>query len=165
MTNSTREPGLILVTDRGGHLHNAKMLLNQCGASPAAILTTRGPEILSLRERGVPVFLIPYLFTWFGKSRVVNPVKGVWSFFWSLVLCVWLRPRKVISLGAFDVVPFCLVARLFGAQIYHVECMNQVNTPSVTGRVLYPFCKTLFVQWPELKAHYGPKAVYRGWVL
>ncbi len=156
---------LVLVTDRGGHLHNAKMLLEQCGALPAAILTTRGPEVTSLRSRETPVFLIPYLFTWFGKARVFNPLKGVWSFFWSVALCAWLRPRKVISFGAFDVVPFCLVARLLGAQIFHVECMNQVVTPSVTGRVLYPFCKILFVQWPELKKKYGAKAEYCGWVL
>jgi beta-1,4-N-acetylglucosaminyltransferase len=163
--STRREPGLILVTDRGGHLHNAKMLLVQCAASPAAILTTRGPEVASLKEKGTPVFLIPYLFTWFGKNRYVNPLNGVWSFLWAFALCVWLRPRKVISLGAFDVVPFCLVARLLGAEIFHVECMNQVSTPSVTGRVLYPICKTLFVQWPELKARYGPKAKYLGWVL
>jgi beta-1,4-N-acetylglucosaminyltransferase len=155
----------VLITDRGGHLHNAKMLLGQLRAVPDAILTTDGPETPSLRKEGVRVVTIPYLFTWVGKTRWLNPFKILFSFFSAAYFALKLRPRKVVSLGALDVVPFCFVARLLGAQIIHVECMNQVTTPSVTGRVLYPICQSLYVQWPELVASYGNKAKYRGWVL
>jgi UDP-N-acetylglucosamine:LPS N-acetylglucosamine transferase len=100
-----------------------------------------------------------------GKRRLLNPLKSFWSFAQALVLVAKLRPAQVISLGASDVVPFCLVARLFGARVFHVECMNQVVTPSITGRLLYPICQGVYVQWPELLRKYGPKAKYAGWVL
>ena len=73
--------------------------------------------------------------------------------------------KVVISLGATNVVFFCYWAKLFGAKIYHVECMNQVKTKSITGKLLYPICTGLFVQWKELLNLYGPKAQYAGWVL
>jgi UDP-N-acetylglucosamine:LPS N-acetylglucosamine transferase len=83
------------------------------------------------------------------------------ALFWALRL----RPRFVVSLGASDVVPFCYWAKLVGAKVFHVECMNQVVQPSITGRLLYPICDTLYVQWEELLPHYGPRARYAGWVL
>jgi beta-1,4-N-acetylglucosaminyltransferase len=157
--------GFVVVTDRGGHLHNARMLLEQMRVAPHAILTTFGPEMKALRQGESLVYRIPYVFSWVGKNRWLNPVKSLYAFLHAFVLTVKLRPRQVVSLGASDVVPFCLVARLFGAKIFHVECMNQVTSPSITGRMLYPFCEALYVQWPELLRAYGPKARYSGWVL
>ncbi len=157
--------GFVLVSDRGGHWQNASMLLDQLGFAPSAILTTQGPEIAALRKGCVPVYRIPYLFSWIGKRRIFNPLKTCLAFLVATFLVVKLRPRQVVSLGAGDVVPFCLVAKVFGAKIFHVECMNQVVTPSITGRLLYPICHWLYVQWPELLTSYGPKAKYSGWVL
>ncbi len=155
----------VLVTDRGGHLHNARMLMDQMQIMPRAILTTYGPELEALQHGNLKTYRIPYLFTWVGKKRFWNPFKSLYAFFHAAFLVAVLRPAKVISLGASDVVPFCFVARLAGAQIIHVECMNQVTSPSVTGRLLYPICKAVYVQWPELLSAYGGKARYAGWVL
>jgi UDP-N-acetylglucosamine:LPS N-acetylglucosamine transferase len=141
------------------------MLIEQMDVVPTSILTTYGPELEALREGPSDVYRIPYLFSWVGKRRVLNPFKSVYAFIHALVLAVRLRPSRVVSLGASDVVPFCLMARWLGARIYHVECMNQVTSPSVTGKMLYPFCEALYVQWPELLGSYGPRARYSGWVL
>ena len=157
--------GLVVVTDRGGHLHNAKMLLAQLRLVPQAILTTNGPELRALKGGPSDVYRIPYLFSWIGKRRIWNPLKSIWCFAYAFFLAALLRPKRVVSLGASDVVPFCLFARLMGARVFHVECMNQVVTPSVTGKLLYPICEALYVQWPELLAAYGSKARYSGWVL
>lgn len=165
MTGSGVTPGFVLITDRGGHLHNALMLLEGMGAKPQAILTTYGPELSTLGEGGSEVICLPYLFSWLGKRRIWNPVKLVVQSILALYHALRLRPRWVVSTGASDVVPFCYWARCLGAEIYHVECMNQVVTPSLTGRLLYPIVTKLYVQWEELKRCYGPKAEYAGWVL
>ncbi len=155
----------MIITDRGGHLHNARMLLEQLRVAPNAIVTTYGPELQSLRQGPSAVYRIPYLFSWIGKYRFWNPIKSAWAVLRAIGLAIHLRPRQVVSLGASDVVPFCYVARLLGARVFHVECMNQVQTPSLTGRLLYPICQSLYVQWPELLSAFGPKAKYAGWVL
>lgn len=155
----------VLVTDRGGHLHNARMLCEQMQAQPDVWLTTFGPEVAEMRRQGRRVHVLPYLFSWFGKKRVWNPFRFLYQSLLSCWLALRLRPANVVSLGASDVVPFCYWARLFGARVFHVECMNQVESPSVTGRLLYPVCDVLYVQWETLLRHYGPKARYSGWVL
>lgn len=156
---------LVVVTDRGGHLHNARMLCDQMALTPDAWLLTHGPEVTELRRLGQRVAVLPYLFSWIGKQRVWNPFRFLYqsalAFFWA----IRLRPRHVVSLGASDVVPFCYWARLFGARVFHVECMNQVHSRSITGRLLYPICDVVYVQWPELLGLYGDKARYAGWVL
>lgn len=155
----------VMITDRGGHLHNALMLLDQMSEGPDAIITTLGPDIDSLIQGKTPVFRLPHLFKWFGKARVLNPFSVISHFARALFLAVKLRPKKVVSLGASNVVPFCFWAKLLGAQIYHVECMNQVKNISITAKLLYPICNELYVQWDELLPQFGPKAKYAGWVL
>lgn len=162
---STSQYKVALVTDRGGHWQNARMLFEQVGQEPEWVLTTQGPEVVSLRAQGLNVLVLPYLFSWLGKFRFLNPFKCLYqaglAFYWAYRI----RPTHVVSLGATDVVFFCYAAYFFGAQVFHVECMNQVTTPSVTGRCLYPICRRLYVQWPELLGCYGSKAEYAGWVL
>lgn len=154
-----------MVTDRGGHLHNALMLMEQISQTPTAIVTTHGPDIDSLAQGNIPVYSVPYLFKWFGKLRVLNPLNVIWHFYRAFQLASQLRPQKVISLGASNVVFFCFWAKIFGARIYHVECMNQVKNPSITARLLYPISQEVYVQWKELLPQFGPKAKYAGWVL
>jgi len=158
------QPNFVVVTDRGGHLHNAKMLLDQMGVLPEAYVLTAGPEVEPLR-RAAMVFVVPYLFSWWGKFRFFNPFKAFWNAFISLGIVLRLRPQVVVSTGATQVVFFCYWARLFGGRIIHVECMNQVWSPSITGKLLYPICQDFFVQWESLLKSYGPKAKYAGWVL
>jgi UDP-N-acetylglucosamine:LPS N-acetylglucosamine transferase len=155
----------VLVTDRGGHLQNALMLISQMGKWPAFILTTNGPEVYELRSKPTKVHVLPYLFSWLGKRRFLNPLKVLYQFTVAFILVLKIRPRVVISLGALDVIPFCLISKLVGARIIHVECMNQVTSPSWTGKLLYPFCSGFYVQWPELLKRYGKKARYEGWVI
>lgn len=156
---------ICLVTDRGGHLHNALMLVEQMGTFPDTIVTTEGPDIEALKKQVPSVYTVPYLFQWMGKTRLFNPLRLLTQAWKSFQLARQIRPTHVISLGASNVVLFCYFARLVGAKIYHVECMNQVETPSITGRMLYPICESLFVQWEELLRKYGSKAQYAGWVL
>jgi beta-1,4-N-acetylglucosaminyltransferase len=158
------QEGFVVVTDRGGHLNNARMLLSQMGVGPEAYVMTWGPEVAPLR-REAKVLVIPYLFSWLGKHRFLNPVKALWHVGVALIYALRLRPKVVVSLGATDVVFFCYWAKLFGARVIHVECMNQVYSPSVTGRLLYPICNGFYVQWEDLLPCYGPKAKYAGWVL
>jgi beta-1,4-N-acetylglucosaminyltransferase len=157
--------GVFLITDRGGHLHNALMLTHQMRILPDAIVLTEGPEVPYVRRRHPLVLVIPCLFTWFRKKRLFNPASCFLQCAMTLAIVQRYRPRMVISLGASNVVFFCYWARLFGAEIYHVECMAQVTSPSITGRLLYPICESVYVQWEELLNRYGPKATYQGWVL
>lgn len=159
----------VLITDRGGHLHDALRLLEQMQVAPRALITTVGPDVDYLKESeevaGSEIISFPQAFSWFGKVRFWNPLRFLGQVALAFFAALRLRPHVVISFGAANVVPFCYFAKFFGARIYHVENLAQVVNKSVTGRLLYPICTALFVQWEELLKEYGPKARYEGWVL
>lgn len=73
-------------------------------------------------------------------------------------------PDVVLSTGAALAVPFMLGARLQGRGTVYVESFTRVGELSLSGRMVYPFVSSMFVQWPEL-ARRRPRARYVGNVL
>jgi beta-1,4-N-acetylglucosaminyltransferase len=72
-----------------------------------------------------------------------------------------LRPAAVVTTGAGVAVPFCYVAKLFGAKIIYIESLARITELSLTGRLIYPIADRLFVQWPQLEESVA-KAEYAG---
>ncbi|MCC6699576.1 MAG: glycosyltransferase [Candidatus Hydrogenedentes bacterium] len=72
------------------------------------------------------------------------------------------RPDLVVSTGAEIAIPLILVSKLFRIPSIYVECGAQVTTPSFTGRIMYWLADRFYVQWPELREVYGPRARFEG---
>lgn len=72
-----------------------------------------------------------------------------------------LRPRVVVTTGAGMAVPFCWIARAYGARIAYVESFARVEAPSLAMRAIAPIADRIYVQWEEL-AETVPKARYVG---
>lgn len=79
-------------------------------------------------------------------------------------VCIEKRPRAVVTTGAGVAVPFCYVARLFGARIVFVESLSRITEASLTARLVHPVAHRFFVQWPTLEGRFR-KAEYRGSLL
>lgn len=156
----------LVVTDRGGHLHDALRLVSQIGSNPKALVTTFGPDVDYLKKnealKDCEILTLPMAFSWWGKFRFFNPFLFLIQITKALFHFLSVRPDYVISTGATAVVPFCYIARVLGAKIIHVENLAQVVNPSVAGRFLYPIASHFFVQWPDLLKAYGSKAEYAG---
>ena len=71
------------------------------------------------------------------------------------------RPDIIISSGAAVAVPFFYLGRLFGAKTMYIEIFDRIDSPTMTGRMVYPVTNTFIVQWDEMKKVY-PKAVNLG---
>ena len=69
----------------------------------------------------------------------------------------------VVCTGVLATVPMCLLCKLFGKKLVYIESYAKVRTPTLTGKLLYPFADRFYVQWRELLEFY-PKAVYVGGV-
>ena len=71
------------------------------------------------------------------------------------------NPDCVITTGALMSYPFALVGKVMGRKIIYIESFARIDSPSLTGRLIYPFADLFIVQWEEgLK--FFPKAVYGG---
>lgn len=61
-----------------------------------------------------------------------------------------LRPDIILSTGAAVAVPFFALASRYGAMTAHLEPVDRISNPSLSGRMLYLFADRFFVQWPQL---------------
>lgn len=71
------------------------------------------------------------------------------------------RPDVIISSGAAVAVPFFYLGKLFGAKTVYIEVFDRIDSPTVTGKLVYPVTDKFIVQWEEMKKVY-PKAINLG---
>lgn len=71
------------------------------------------------------------------------------------------RPDVIISSGAAVAVPFFYLGKLFGAKTVYIEVFDRIDTPTLTGKLVYPVTDKFIVQWDEMKKVY-PKAINLG---
>lgn len=78
-------------------------------------------------------------------------------------LCILIKekPDVIITTGALVSYPFCVIAKLFRHKIIYIESFARIDTPSMTGKMVYPFADLFIVQWEELLEFY-PKAKLTG---
>ena len=92
--------GVVVVTDRGGHLHDALRLIEQLQTQPEALITTVGPDVAYLKRakefQGTDILSVPQSFSWIGKLRLFNPLRFGWLVSKSFWYAVKLRHRVVI---------------------------------------------------------------------
>ena len=71
------------------------------------------------------------------------------------------KPDAIVSLGALATVQICLLGKLFRKKIIYIETFAKVDSPTLTGKIIYPFADLFIVQREELMKFY-PKAVFGG---
>lgn len=73
------------------------------------------------------------------------------------------KPTVLISTGALATVPFCIVGKLLGKRIVYIESFARVDTPSLTGKIIYKLklANLFVVQWEDM-LKYFPEAIVGG---
>ena len=69
------------------------------------------------------------------------------------------KPDCYISTGALISVPVLILGKLSGKKIVFIESLARVETPSISGRIVYRFADVFVVYWKSLLKFY-PKARY-----
>ena len=150
-----RKSAVCLASSTGGHLQGLLELLPIVQDRSYFVLTERNVTTIPLAEKHKTYYLL--------QQERMNI-----SFFWKAAANVFLsavallkeRPKVIMTCGAGAVVPACLLGKLFGAKLIFIESIAKVNTPTLTGRLLYWFADEFYVQWEELLRYY-PGAKYR----
>jgi beta-1,4-N-acetylglucosaminyltransferase len=65
-----------------------------------------------------------------------------------------VRPHLVFSTGAAIALPFFVQARSVGARTAYLEPVDRISSPSLSGRLVYPFTDRFLVQWDGLLGAY-----------
>lgn len=67
------------------------------------------------------------------------------------------KPELIVSAGAAVAVPFFYLGKLFGSKTIYIEVFDRIDSPTLTGRLVYPVADKFLVQWNEMRSVY-PKA-------
>lgn len=147
---------LCLICSVGGHLTQMQQLSELYSKYEYFLITEKTPMTIDLevKER---VYLMPLI-----NRRQWNFIfKFLFNLIYSLIILLKEKPNVVISTGALNSVPCCLLAKMLGIKLIFIESFAKVTTPTITGRLLYRFANLFIIQWPQLQEYY-PKAINGG---
>lgn len=82
---------------------------------------------------------------------------------YSLYYFIKINPDVIITTGAHTAVAMCYIAKLFGRKIIYIETFANLESKTVTGRLVHPIADAFVVQWKSMLKLY-PDAIYLGGV-
>lgn len=92
------------------------------------------------------------------NRNIKNLIKNTYL---SIKILLNEKPDLIISTGAAVAIPFYYVGKIYGCRLVYIEVYDRIDSPTVTGRVVYPICDEFIVQWEEQLKFY-PKAKLLG---
>jgi len=147
---------ICFISSTGGHLTQLKNIIKSFDASEVKMITEKNETTISLQKQYDVSYLVQQ-----ERKNIFFPI----IFFINIVLSFWyvlkVRPKYIISTGAGAVIPFCIFGKILGSKLIFIESFAKVQTPTITGRVLYRFADKFYVQWEELLSVYE-KAEFKG---
>ena len=133
---------ILLVASNGGHLLQLLQLSDLWPRERRHWITFKKSDAVSL--------LAGEQVTWAHHPTNRNIPNLIRNLFLALSMLRSRNVAAVVSTGAGVAVPFVIVGRLLGVNVVYVESMARITSPSLTGRLVYPFADTFIVQWPGL---------------
>lgn len=152
---------VLFISSTGGHLSELLQLKPLFAEYDSYLITEKTKSTFSLKKEygsklhylvyGTKSHLLTYLFKF-----TFNVVK-------SFCLFLKIRPAVVVTTGTHTAVPMCYIAKLFRKKVIFIETFANSNTPTESGKMVYPIADVFVVQWESMLEHY-PKAIYGGWI-
>ncbi len=74
------------------------------------------------------------------------------------------KPDIILSTGAGVAIPFFYLGKLMGKKLIFIEAYERIESPSLTGKLVYPITDLFVLQWEEQKKFF-PKGSVLGQIL
>jgi len=141
---------LCITCSAGGHLKQAMTVARTLNCKKY-LVTYQAPHLNKIMEE-IKTYTVTH------PKR--NPFLVLLNAFESIKILSKEKPNYILATGADVAVPTCILGKLMGAKLIYIESGGQVYSPSLSGRIVYPFADLFIVQWkPALKnfskAKYG----------
>ena len=147
---------IMFISSTGGHLSEITSLEKGLSHYDIYHVTEKTKSTIKLKDKYKNK--ISYLIYGTKDHMLSYPFKLIANCFISLFIFIKVRPKVIITTGAHTAGPMCLIGKIFRRKIIFIETLANINTKTVTGKLLYPIADLFIVQWKEMKKLY-PKAV------
>ena len=141
----------------GGHLEEISRLVEIEEKYDNFLVTEKGKfEELHFGKKVIYVYQI-------NRKEILFPFKFIGPILKAFKILLNEKPTVLISTGALATVPFCIVGKLLGKRIVYIESFARVDTPSLTGKIIYKLklANLFVVQWEDM-LKYFPEAIVGG---
>lgn len=152
---------VLFISSTGGHLSEMLQLKDMFNRYDYHIITEKTKSNLSLKEKYSNK--VNYLIYGTKDHPLTYPSKLLANCFKSLYFYFRIHPDYIITTGAHTAGPMCLIGKIFGSKVIYIETFANINTKTITGRLLYPFADMFIVQWHSMKKHYKD-SIDGGWI-
>ena len=152
---------VLFISSTGGHLNELMQLKKMFEKYDYHIITEKDKSTSSLKEKYGEK--IDYLVFGTKDHILVYPFKFIYNCFKSLILYFKIKPKYIITTGTHTAVPMCYIGKIFGSKIIFIETFANINTKTLSGRLIYPIANLFIVQWESMLKLYK-KAIYGGWI-
>jgi UDP-N-acetylglucosamine:LPS N-acetylglucosamine transferase len=146
---------ICIAASAGGHLTEALQLKEAWKNKKHFFISDNRVNATHLAKKEKVYFITP------ARRNFFNFTKGLIE---TTKIFVKENPSTIISTGAEIGFPAMLLGFLLGKKVIYIESIARINSPSLTGKLVYPLVKDFYVQWPEGKKFF-PKAKYVGAVI
>jgi UDP-N-acetylglucosamine:LPS N-acetylglucosamine transferase len=134
---------ILLVASSGGHVLQLLQLADLWPKERRRWVTFEKSDAVSL--------LAGEQVTWAHHPTNRNVPNLIRNFGLALRIVRRREVQAIVTTGAGVAVPFVVIGRLTGINVIYIESMARITSPSLTGRLVYPFADTFIVQWPDLQ--------------
>ena len=146
---------ILMAASSGGHLEEA-LALKKLKETYRTVLITEETDykVNCWQDK---VYLMPQV----NRKELRSLIQYIGCFFQTWKILRTEKPDAVLSTGAMIAFPALLLGKPMGKKIIFIECMFNVDEPTLTGKLAYRFADLFIVQWEEMLSIY-PKAVLGG---
>lgn len=152
---------VLFISSTGGHLSEMLQLKDMFNRYDYHIITEKTKSNLPLKDKYPNK--VNYLIYGTKDHPLTYPFKLLANCFKSLYFYFRIHPDYIITTGAHTAGPMCLIGKIFGSKVIYIETFANINTKTITGRLLYPFSDMFIVQWHSMKKHYKD-SIDGGWI-
>jgi len=147
---------ICIVSSGGGHLFQMDLLRDWWGKYERFWVTFEKKDAFSLLKDEKKYWAFSPT-----NRNVINLIRNTFVAFRVLKR---EKPDIIVSAGAGVAVPFFWLSRFFGCKTVYIEIFDRINSPSLSGRLVYHFSDIFIIQWEELREFY-PRGVMIGQAL
>ncbi len=152
-----KQEKVCFLASSGGHLEEISRLVEIEEKYDNFLVTEKGKfEELHFGKKVIYVYQI-------NRKEILFPFKFIGLILKAFKILLKEKPTVLISTGALATVPFCIVGKLLGKRIVYIESFARVDTPSLTGKIIYKLklANLFVVQWEDM-LKYFPEAIVGG---
>ncbi|MCX7973225.1 MAG: UDP-N-acetylglucosamine transferase subunit ALG14 [Candidatus Aminicenantes bacterium] len=147
---------ICLICSSGGHLFQLYVLKDWWGQFERFWVTFKKEDAVSLLK-GEKIYWAYFPTNRNFKNLFKNTILAMKILFKE-------RPNLIISNGAGVAIPFFYIGKMLGAKLIYIEVYDRIDSPTITGKVVYPIADIFLLQWEEQKNFY-PKGLFLGQIL